>query len=254
MQDVVLFISYCFEKGLAPKTISTYIAGINYYHRVHNWSGVTDVFVVKKMLEGCHRSRRTKDERAPITKVVLQAICCALPSVCYDSFETTLFKALFVVAYFGLFRVSELVSPSNTMRGSPIQFSDVNLDTQGKSVNICLHTFKTNHRGATVTVKLPCETDDSNICPVGALQAFVTVRPKIQGPFFCHASGMPVIRQQFSAVLSKCIAKTKFSSAHYRSHSFRIGRASDLAAMGISMKSIMQLGRWQSQAYKLYLR
>lgn len=206
------------------------------------------------MLEGCHRSRKTKDKRAPITRDILNAICIVLPAVCYDAFEATLFKSLFVLAYFGLFRVSELVAPSSTVQGSPIQFSDVSLGSHGQPVNIRLSTYKTKHRGAPVTVKLPCESSDPNLCPVCALNAYGSCRPKVRGPFFCHASGRPVTRQQFSAVLSKCIAKTKFASAHYRSHSFRIGRASDLATQGLPMAAIMKLGRWQSQAYKLYLR
>ena len=34
---LVLFISYCFETGLAASTIRLYISGISFVHKIHNW-------------------------------------------------------------------------------------------------------------------------------------------------------------------------------------------------------------------------
>lgn len=198
--------------------------------------------------------RKVTDKRAPLTKAILMASCSVLPLVCYNNYEATLFKSLFVLAYFGLFRVSELIAPSNTVTGFTLQYSDVTFDSTMQAVEVKLYTYKTNQRGVPVTIKLPSEDNEPTICPVRATQAFSAIRPKILGAFFCHSSGKPVTRQQLSAVLTKCIAKTTFSSAHYRTHSFRIGRASDLAVQGVPMDSIMKLGRWHSQAYKLYIR
>jgi hypothetical protein len=40
----------------------------------------------------------------------------------------------------------------------------------------------------------------------------------------------------------------------YKTHSFIICRATDLAIMGVTAKAIMKAGRWNSDCYKLYIR
>ena len=251
---VVLFITHCFESGLSPNSIATYIAGISYFHKLNNWGKLSDMFVVAKMLEGCHRLRQVKDLRAPITQPVLAAICEALNSVCSNEFETLLFSSLYTLAYFGLFRVSELVSPSRSQIGSPLQQSDVKYNSDKHSLVITLRATKTNQRAIPIQIKLPEENNAYNLCPVRAIQNYLTVRPLTGGPFFCHVDGSPVTRYQFSAVLNKSLRLTKFDLGHFKTHSFRIGRASDLAAQGIPSNAIMKMGRWQSACYKLYVR
>ena len=50
--QIVLFIAYCFEMGYSPKTITTYLAGINYYHKLNGWSPLDRYFLAKKMIDG----------------------------------------------------------------------------------------------------------------------------------------------------------------------------------------------------------
>ena len=72
--QVVAFISSLSLGGRAPSTISSYVAGVAFLHKLNNWVDPTKSFVVKKLLEGCKRLRGQKDCRAPITLEVLQAI------------------------------------------------------------------------------------------------------------------------------------------------------------------------------------
>ena len=69
----------------------------------------TTTFIVKKILEGCRRTRPQRDVRAPITEAMLGKLCAVLPGICFSRYETILFKAAFLTAYFGLLRVSEVV-------------------------------------------------------------------------------------------------------------------------------------------------
>ncbi|KAH3859834.1 hypothetical protein DPMN_102655 [Dreissena polymorpha] len=77
------------------------------------------------MLEGCTRSRTTVDTRAPITRKLLAVIVSQLAKVCYNDFEHALFNAMFMLAYFGLFRVSELVSTATS--SCQLQFADISM-------------------------------------------------------------------------------------------------------------------------------
>ena len=82
IRHVILFMAFCFEKGLSPKTISTYVAGLNYYHKLSDFYDFKDIFIVHKLLEGCRRSRITFDNLAPLTMRILVSVCDLLPSVC----------------------------------------------------------------------------------------------------------------------------------------------------------------------------
>jgi site-specific recombinase XerD len=182
---------------------------------------------------------------------MLHAICNVLHAVTNNEFENRLFKTMFTLAYFGLFRISELVATRTTNRA--VGFSEVKIANDKKSVFITLTVYKNNQYGKPVTLKIPCEADIS-ICPVCSLRSYLAVRPDINGQFFIHMNGTPVTRYQFSAVLQKSLSRTKFGSEKYKSHSFRIGRATQLASSGLPETEIMKLGRWNSTAYLTYIR
>lgn len=192
----------------------------------------------------------TRDNRAPLTKSVLEAVFKQLPQVCLNDYETKLFSSLFTLAYFGLFRVSELVTSFKQQKVGPIERSDVSI-VGNKYAVIKLRHFKTHQKGKPVLLKIP--EDSSPVCPVRAMSQFLSVRPHNQGIFFSHLNNNPVTKTQFNAVLTKCINKCHLSG-NFKSHSFRIGRATDLAVQGHSSKVIMKLGRWSSDCYKLYIR
>ena len=63
--------------------------------------------MVREIIEGCRRARPSVDNRAPITISILREICNVLPVITHNEFD--FFKAIFTSAYFGLFRISELV-------------------------------------------------------------------------------------------------------------------------------------------------
>lgn len=251
IKDVSLFIAYCFEKAFSAKSISTYISGLAFVHKINNWYDINQSFVVKKLLEGCHRSRPSFDRRAPITFNMLQKICSLTQSVCFNEYESVMFKSMFSLAFFGLFRVGELTT--SRYQPSALNCNDVIFAYDNKAVQITMRHFKTNQRGKPVILKIPCEDTDL-ICPVCTLRNYLQSRTPGVGPLFIHMNGSPVTRYQFSAVLKKCIDRAGFSSSHFRTHSFRIGRATHLASLGLHGSAIMKLGRWYSDAHKLYIR
>jgi len=116
--QIVLYIAFCFEKGLAARTIATYVAGIAFVHKINDGYDIGESFVVKKLLEGCKRQHRTRDSRAPVTLTMLSKIWEVLPLVCFSRYEITLFKAAFSVAFSG-WRISRDTirrRPSNSIR------------------------------------------------------------------------------------------------------------------------------------------
>ena len=97
-----LFVCFCFEIGYSPSIIATFISGISTFHKIRSWEDPSSAFIIRKLLEGCRRLRKSHDIRAPITESILSKINQVLPNICFSSSEVALFKAAFFLAYYGL--------------------------------------------------------------------------------------------------------------------------------------------------------
>ena len=250
IQHIILYIAFCFEKNYSPATIMAYMSGISFFHKINGYPDPSNNFAVQKMLEGCKRSRKSKDLRSPISLSMLNSILLALKHICYSEYETILFKTVFSMAYFGLFRVSELVGTN--LHDRALTKNDVVLERNASAVLIQLRVTKTNQIGSPTSIRISQNTENSVM--FGLLKTYMSLLPTKAYFFFCHADKKPLTRYQFSSVLSKACKLTGFSSKTIKSHSFRIGRATDLAIRNVPDDVIKQLGRWSSNSYARYIR
>ena len=122
-----------------------------------------------------------------------------------------------------------------------------------QSVILKLSRPKTNHSCLQIITKIPAEAGTA-LCLVKNLKSSLKVRPNLPAPLFCHVDGKAVTRNQFPCVLSECIFEASLNTACSKTHSFRIGPATDLAALGLSEAAIKAMGRWSSSAYILYIK
>ncbi|KAF5391914.1 hypothetical protein D9757_001844 [Collybiopsis confluens] len=91
-------------------------------------------------------------------------------------------------------------------------------------------------------------------CPVSALKHLFSIHPlSAKSPLFAGPDGLPLRRSAFISTLKQRIAATGMDAARFSGHSFCRGAASSTAAAGYSDYKIQLLGRWRSDAYKLYL-
>ena len=102
-------------------------------------------------------------------------------------------------------------------------------------------------KGASIIiVRAPNST--SATCAGSALRHLFTLYP--QPSFsFTDSAGAPLFRDSFISTLETCPARLGLDCVLYAGHSFRCGAASSVAAAGYD---IQLLGRWRSDAYKLY--
>ena len=113
-----------------------------------------------------------------------------LPSVCNSKFETSLFAAVFSVAFFGFFRVWELVSSSGAELEQVVSFADVSFSNLDPLVELGLRSSNTDVMAEGTVLAL--QAIDSICCPVRLLCQYIVLRPPVDGPLFCHFSGRPV--------------------------------------------------------------
>ncbi|XP_060584407.1 uncharacterized protein LOC132740509, partial [Ruditapes philippinarum] len=200
VDHMVNFIGYLSLKKFAFATVNSYLSGISFFLKMNGIPDNTQSFIVKKMLCGMRRIRSKKDLRVPIT---LQVLLRFPMKVAYSNYESILYITAFVCAFFGFLRVGEIaVDTKKSDTNRVVQLGDLRF-----SENECFLTIrfsKTDQFGSSVTLTF-CVSHYPEICPYILLRHYITLRPQIDGPLFCHFSGQPMTKYQFRFMLRKCL-------------------------------------------------
>ncbi|KAJ8304804.1 hypothetical protein KUTeg_018387 [Tegillarca granosa] len=237
ISDLNNFIAFLSLKGCASSTIRTYISAIGNRCKMLNFTDTTKSFIVKKMLIGLTRLDKRTDIRMPITVDILKKLLNSVSFVCHSEFEI----AIFSLAFFGFFRIGELVVSSINRHGHALQSNNIHFLEQINSLEIFIPHSKTDQSGRGSVLLIPATY--LPICAVKAVKSFMNIRPPYFGTFFCHLSGQPVSIYQFNCVLRKCLNFAQIDSKLYKSHSLRIGAATTCSILGVDENKIAELGQ-----------
>jgi len=250
--DIILYISFLSLSGWAPSSINSHLSALAFAHKVNGWSDPTDCFLVRKMKEGSKRSNSRSDARLPVTADILKQLIQNLRPICKSNYDFVLFRAAFLLSFFGFLRDSEF--SCITKKGDfPKVLSIHDVSIHGNMLELQIRYSKTDQRG--MATKLRIEgASDARFCPVVAILNFLDIRPKKQGPLFIHFNGEPLTSYQFTSMLKKGVKLMGLAPDNFSSHSFRIGAATVASLNGISEDEIMEMGRWKSSAVNLYIR
>lgn len=230
-----------------PATVRTYLSALSYRFKILGLQDPTNSFIVKQALTGLERILPSKDSRLPITLPVLVSLTISAYRV-LSSYETILFKAMFTLAFFALLRIGEFTTgnSTHTLNVQNVSFID-------NALVLYMPSFKHAKASSPHTVRVI--EQDPRVCPVAHLRSYLKLRPL--GPnshLFIHEDGSSVSRQDFNRTLRLCLKSANIPDNNIRSHSFRIGGATHMARLGMSDSQIRSLGRWQSDAFKRYIR
>ena len=123
-------------------------------------------------MEGYRRKRSVVDSRIPIMYNSLRDIYYILPRVCISEYEAILFQAVYTLAFFGLFRVGELVvgygHSCHALQQADIKVQiKVNLTKSERRLMVCLRKSKTNQSGKPLLIPVP--EMEGQICAVKAV-------------------------------------------------------------------------------------
>jgi len=248
---ILLFISFLSIQQFSPSTINSHIAALSFVHNVNGWVNPTESFMVSKLKEGCRRSNRRSDGRLPITPSLLSRIINVLPLICKSSYEAQLFKAAFLLAFFGFLRVGELASTKHQDISRLIALNDISFASH--TVTLRIRYSKTDQLGNAFYINIQ-GSSNMELCPVKALLSYLNFRPPHAGPLFIHFNKEAITSAQFSFILKEGIKLLGLCPRFFSSHSFRIGAATAAAICGFNEESIKCFGRWKSSAYRSYIR
>ncbi|XP_061195017.1 integrase/recombinase xerD homolog [Saccostrea echinata] len=254
--DVCNFIAHLHGSHFSASTISSHISALSYVHKLLGLPDPTQMFIVKKILRGCHKLSHTADSRLPITIGILGQIINALPNTVPVFDHHIMLKALFLLCFHAFLRMGEVTVKQGIAHNKVIQVQDVTFQYKGQnpcSVQLVLRHFKTQKMNEPIIICLE-SSPNSEICPVNALCVYQSQFSHISGPLFQFKDGTPLSYNYVSKQLAASVKFTGLNPALYKGHSFRIGAATYAAQKGYSENYIQQLGRWNSNALKRYIR
>lgn len=160
------------------------------------------------------------------------------------------------MCFCGFLRSGEITIPTEAAfdEATHLTFSDLAVDEvqAPKVLKVHLKASKTDPFRAGVDVYVG--KTGTNLCPVGAMLDYLVVQGPGQGPLFRFSDGRPLTRGNFVVRVRQVLTEAGVDSAPYSGHSFRIGAATTAAKAGMGDATIKMLGRWQSNAYQLYVK
>jgi len=249
-----LFLAHLHSKHLAPNTIKTYLSAISLTQKLQNLPDTTTSTLVTKTYQGiCNlRKHHPVPSLLPITKTILHNLIDNLQYSTTTPFDFSLSRALFLLTHYACLRVGEAVwsnDHSHTLTYDSIVPVTHN---QSPAYLITFTTYK-HSQGATPKLLLQ-KVQHTQYCPVFSLTHYFALRGSQSGPLFLTQQKNPVTRQFFTSTLSKTLHQAGLHQQNYNTHSFRIGRATQLAQEGHTHSTIKSTGRWKSTAFLKYIR
>ncbi|XP_048031305.1 formin-like protein 7 [Megalobrama amblycephala] len=257
--NITSFISYLNSiKNLQASSIKGYLSGIQFFHKLIFGSPSSEIAnsQTSMLIKGIQKTQPTcPDARQPITLDILTR-CITILRRGYHSINTAhTLDAMFILAFFGFLRCSELTITSNFNPKVHPTISDLSvLDDDTISYFIKQSKTDQTRKGHFIYIF----NLSSPIQPYQSLLAYLHFRSSQakfpSDPLFTDDSNHPITRFWFQKHLKAVLIQSGIPAANYSSHSFRIGAATTAAQKGLSQHQIQALGRWSSEAYKSYIR
>ena len=213
-----------------------------------------DNYSLNMVLKGIRRAKGDLVHRKlPITPTILLKIRLGLN---LTKPHDTLFWAACLVAFFGLFRKSNLAPKSSASFHKDKHFvvGDLNKCNLGLSLSVkWTKTIQCKERQFTVPLPfLPHHP----LCPVTALMSLLLLHGRVdeKAPLFSLGTATSVLTQSaFVNKLHHTLTSVGLDASNYSGHSFRRGGASWAFEVGLPGEVIQSMGDWKSHAYLAYL-
>ena len=159
---------------------------------------------------------------------------------------------MFLLSFHAFLRVGEITS-SGRSNPNPnlLQRSQVCICPNTYVVSIAFLRYK--HSKSLIPFKLAISPSKSGPLLAKRLAAYLSIRGSLPGPLFMMNNG-PVSNYYFTSQLKRCIQIAGLDSSQFKSHSFRIGAATTSILSGATQEQLRQMGRWNSDAFRKYIR
>ena len=235
----MLFKAHLVEIGRQSSTAKTYISAIKAVLVMEGISLKAENYELRALTRACRRIKDRVKMRLPIGKRLIRLLLDKIDVMLEkQNYVRIMYKALFVLAYYGHFRVGELSKGDH-----PVHVTDVHVGRNKRKMQIILRTSKTHGLGDNpqkVMIKsferklefremrkshkiVDIEPQDRCFCPYNLVQDYVDIRDgynKADEPFFTFRDGRPVTPVQVRTVLNDALTAVGLKVEMYGTHQF----------------------------------
>lgn len=242
-----------------PKTIKAYLSHVRSLHIDNDLDfSPTESPMVQRVIRGIKRYHGEKDRKPklPITLPILLTLLHHIKEA--NSLDYQMLTAACCLAFAAFLRCGEFTvantkkwNPSINLSRSAVIFLP-NFDN-ATHLQLILPASKTDPFRKGVTVLVAAAPNRAS-CPLTAIKTMFNTHPAPpDAPLFLTHTGKPLSRTLLIESIRTALRAGGFEERLYAGQSFRRGGASSAGAAGFSDYEIQLLGRWRSDAYKLYI-
>ena len=260
-------------KHLKSSTVKTYISGIKHILRTDGYEWDDGKILLNTLTKSCKLKNDKLKVRLPIQKGLLELILFRLQRKYQNQpYLEAMYICAYLLQYYGLLRVGEIADSQHSIKAVNIHEAK----TESRLL-IILYTSKTHGRDSppqkvkilgnkTIEIYQTRNTikrftmkkqDLGKFCPVQWTKRYIQLRPpamNTQQNFFILPDNTALKAQFLRNTLRDILCSFDLDGDLYDTHSFRIGRATDLYKSGVDIEDIKQIGRWKSNAVYRYLK
>lgn len=245
---VQYYITYLFHyKKLSISSIRGYLSSISFYSKMKFNKDISKSFAIHRLLKTYSNSNNTQMTRKPINKKLLKKLIHNISTLHFSTYYKSAYVVIYYMMYHAALRISELASSS--IRDHIINYSSVKINYKKLQIKVSLKSYKHSKNSSTPTIVIQCDKPDFK-----HLKTYLSLRGDTNGPFICHPDHAPFTRKEIVSTLKNQLQFLNYDATLYNTHSFRIGKTTDMAQKGFSELEIKMLGRWNSPAYKRYIK
>ena len=256
-QRICLYGAYLIDTGVQSGTLRSYYSAIKAILRDDNYIVDDDKVLLTSLAKACRLINDKVKTRLPIRKRLMEMLLFEIQRI-YENkqpYLEILFKTIFIIGYYGLFRIGELTSGSH-----PVKAADVHIGQNKNKLLFVLYTSKTHGwESRPQKVKISAEIDNNNgfFCPFRLAREYLAIRGSYsdpEEPFFVYRDKSPVTPTQVTKVLKQILKNLNLDHTYYGFHGMRHGRCTDLIFYGKSIQEVKSAGRWSSSTVYKYIR
>ena len=239
------------HKKLRCSTIRSHLSAISYHYKINGLSNPTSAFLISKLLTSFTKQDSAPFSRKAISLSLLAKLIKSLTAALNNRYDRKLYALAFSILYHAALRSSEVCLTPTSKHTLQTNIVSGKWSWGKRCLKIALHSHK-HSTEPPPPVLLQARADCT--CPVKLYHKYTKVRGPSEGPLLIHSSGDPIIRPSLASVLRQCLGILGKRPSSYNTHSFRIGKATDMAKAGCTDLQIKLTGRWHSQALQRYIK
>ena len=238
---------------LKAETLRAYVSAIRSRHVDYGIliAAFKDPIVHRLLARAAAISPSAKKDKQPITRDILAQVVThgpSLPDVNTD--------AAFTLAFAGFLRMGEITYTTAELKNRTTFLAkkatrhDITFTPSGMTFRLKWSKADKQHQGVDVAIAAV----GGPLCLVAAITKLFNRDPQpLNSPLF-SLNGKPFTSPGVRKILSSRLVAAGINPSSYLNHSFRRGAAQFAEDSGCSHQQIQQLGRWSSEAFRLYIR